>query len=254
MTTAPTRKIIVSEYLYIIYPAFVAPWFPRSVYVLKCSVYFGILTWSRAWFTTNSRTTGATRCCCEDYQWRQVGKCADTSYKRIHIPVDSGAVAARQLPTRLQCESKTTDERTVLTAVFNLWCSYRQRRDTELTAMPAGCRAIQTVTNCAAPLALMHISLVPDSPPLTFWWSQRESLVHTVCACAKSPRKSGAIGYCRLTSVTQWCNFRWVCRQSIRQCDATHAYRHTLHASVKCPCNYLLIQHMHRQYVPGPIL
>ena len=39
-------------YLCIIYPAFVAPWFPRSVYVLKCSVYSSILTCSRAWFTT----------------------------------------------------------------------------------------------------------------------------------------------------------------------------------------------------------
>ena len=39
-------------YLCIIYPAFVAPWFPRSVYGLKFSVYSGILTCSRAWFTT----------------------------------------------------------------------------------------------------------------------------------------------------------------------------------------------------------
>ena len=35
-------------YLCIIYPAFVVPWFLRSVYALKCSV----LTCSRAWFTT----------------------------------------------------------------------------------------------------------------------------------------------------------------------------------------------------------
>ena len=29
----------LSIYVCIIYPAFVAPWFPRSVYALKCSVY-----------------------------------------------------------------------------------------------------------------------------------------------------------------------------------------------------------------------
>ena len=35
--------------------AFVAPWFPRSVYALKCSVYSGILTCSCAWFTTKQQ-------------------------------------------------------------------------------------------------------------------------------------------------------------------------------------------------------
>ena len=33
-------------YLSIIYPMFVAPGFPRSVYALKCSMYSGILTCS----------------------------------------------------------------------------------------------------------------------------------------------------------------------------------------------------------------
>ena len=45
MTTAPMRGIMVSIYVSIslsiyvcvIYPAFVAPWSPRSVYALKCS-------------------------------------------------------------------------------------------------------------------------------------------------------------------------------------------------------------------------
>ena len=50
-------------------------------------------------------TTGATRVCREDYRWRQVGECADTWYKQIQLPGN--------LPTRL-CESKTTDELTVL--------------------------------------------------------------------------------------------------------------------------------------------
>ena len=48
MTTSPARGIMVS----IIYPAFVAPWFPRSVYALKYSVYSSRLACSRAWFTT----------------------------------------------------------------------------------------------------------------------------------------------------------------------------------------------------------
>ena len=52
MTTAPTCDIYLSVYLCIIYPTFVTPWFPSSVYALKWSVYSGILTCSRAWFTT----------------------------------------------------------------------------------------------------------------------------------------------------------------------------------------------------------
>ena len=40
MTMAPACGIMVCQYLCIIYPAFVAPWFPRSVYALKCSVYW----------------------------------------------------------------------------------------------------------------------------------------------------------------------------------------------------------------------
>ena len=43
ITTALARGIIVSEYLCIIYPMFVAPWFPRSMYALKCSMYFSII-------------------------------------------------------------------------------------------------------------------------------------------------------------------------------------------------------------------
>ena len=66
MTTAPVRGIMVCQiYVCIIYPAFVAPWFPRSVYALKYSVYFSILTCSRAWFTTaldwTARTLDPTR-------------------------------------------------------------------------------------------------------------------------------------------------------------------------------------------------
>ena len=38
----------LSIYVCIIYPVFVAPWFPRSVYTLKYSMYFSILTCSHA--------------------------------------------------------------------------------------------------------------------------------------------------------------------------------------------------------------
>ena len=87
-------------YLCIIYPAFVAPWFLRSMYTLKCFVYSGTLTCSRAWVTTalysrsmlnwTARKTGATCVCRKDYRWRQVGECADTWYKRIQ-PTETGA-------------------------------------------------------------------------------------------------------------------------------------------------------------------
>ena len=42
MTTAPTCGIMVCQYVCISYPAFVAPWFPRSVYALKYSMYSGV--------------------------------------------------------------------------------------------------------------------------------------------------------------------------------------------------------------------
>ena len=62
--------------------AFVTPWFPRSVYTIRCSMYSGILKCSHAWFTTaldwTARATGATRVCHEDYWWRQVQVNAQT--------------------------------------------------------------------------------------------------------------------------------------------------------------------------------
>ena len=41
-------------------------------------------------------------------------------------------------------------------------------------------------------------------------------------------------------------------RQSIRQYHVTY-YCHAIQASMQCPHNYLLIQRMRRQCVPGPI-
>ena len=42
--TAPARRIMVCQYLCIIYPVFVAPWFPRSVYALNAFRYIDVLT------------------------------------------------------------------------------------------------------------------------------------------------------------------------------------------------------------------
>ena len=58
-------------YLCIIYLAFGTPWFPRSVYVLKCFMYSGILTCTRVIYNCmhsteqqlSGKTTGATRVC-----------------------------------------------------------------------------------------------------------------------------------------------------------------------------------------------
>ena len=55
----------------IIYPVFVAPWFPRSVYASKCSVYSCILTYSHMWSTTEQQRQSTTLCC-ENYWRRQV--------------------------------------------------------------------------------------------------------------------------------------------------------------------------------------
>ena len=42
-TAVQQQQLYLSIYACIIYPAFVAPWFPRSVYALKFSMYFGII-------------------------------------------------------------------------------------------------------------------------------------------------------------------------------------------------------------------
>ena len=117
-------------------PTFVAPWFPISVYTLKCSVVYWrahvrdlqlhALDWT-------ARTTGATRVCHEDYRRRQVGECTDTWYKQIQ-PTETvhGAVAAQQL-TNMPVWIKN-DQWAYCTAV--LWRLCQQRCDTELTTVP----------------------------------------------------------------------------------------------------------------------
>ena len=135
MTTAPACGIIVFEYLCIIYPTFVPPCFPRSVYAQKSpciSVYW------RAHMRDLQRTakmTGAT-------SLLAVKIIDEVRLVNAQTHGINGFSLLRQWScirscpaTCLQCESKTTDECTVLTAV--LWCSYRERCDTELTAVPA---------------------------------------------------------------------------------------------------------------------
>ena len=132
----------LSIYVCIIYPAFVAPRFPRFVYVLKFSVYW------HAWFTTEQQWSYSC------LPWRlstKTGRWMRRHMVQTHHSAywDSGAVAARQLAGHLCDESKTTDELTVFTAV--LWRLYWQRHDTKLTTCTVlayrvicGCRAIQT--------------------------------------------------------------------------------------------------------------
>ena len=94
--------------------------------------------------------TGATRVFCEDYRRRQVDECADTWYKRIH-PTETVEL---QLPCNLPmclCESKTTDELTVLLTDVHI------DKGTTLTLLQClrvicGCRAIQT-NSAETPLA-----------------------------------------------------------------------------------------------------
>ena len=123
MTTSPAHGIMVCTYVSmsvcIIYPAFVAPWFLRSVYSLKCSMYsvywlahmcdlqLHALNWT-------ARTIGATRACREDYRWRQVGECADIWYKHINLLRQWSCSCPATCQCRRLCESKMTDELTAL--------------------------------------------------------------------------------------------------------------------------------------------
>ena len=85
MTRAPACGIMVSMSACITCLAFVAPWFLRSMYAQKCSVYSGILTCLCVIYNC---TRSATCVCRENYQRRQVGECTDTWYKlQIHVHV-----------------------------------------------------------------------------------------------------------------------------------------------------------------------
>ena len=61
----PMRGIMVCIYVAIIYPAFVAPWFLRSVYALKCSIHSGILMWPTC-AKRKHRLAGVLIVCCDE--------------------------------------------------------------------------------------------------------------------------------------------------------------------------------------------
>ena len=74
---------------------------------------------------------------------RQVGECADTWYKlQIQHTETVELQLLGNLPTRL-CESKTTDE---LTVVFFCDVHNRHRRDTEFNTVPAYYLQLQSST------------------------------------------------------------------------------------------------------------
>ena len=179
MTTTPAHGIMVSIYLSNIYTAFVACWFLRSMYALKYSVYFGILTCSRVWFTTALEgwlelLVSAVKI----INWRQVSEsCADTWHKWIQLlRQGSCSCPVGNLPTRLW-ESKTTDELTVL------WRSYWQRHNTELTTV------LGNHWHCCI-CSYCHNIISSGSPPVflecTSYASVRMRRRHTVvglCIC-----------------------------------------------------------------------
>ena len=149
--------------LSIIYPAFVAPCFPRSGYALKCSVYSGILTCSRVWFKTaldwTVMTTGATRVCCEDYRRRQVGECADTWYKPCIQPTETEELYRPSNLSTLLFESETTNGLTVL-----LFCDVHIDTSATLNLLQClrvicGCRAVQT-NSAESSLVLLAMQLL----------------------------------------------------------------------------------------------
>ena len=135
-------SISLSIYLFcIIYPAFVAPWSPRSVYALKCSshvfryndvlmcVIYNCMHWM----------TGATHVCCKDYRQRQVGEFTQThginGFSLLRQWSSHGL--PRNLPMHL-CMWIKNEWWAYCTAV--LWRSYRQRRNTiELTTVRPEC-------------------------------------------------------------------------------------------------------------------
>ena len=107
-----------------------------------------------------ARTTGATHICREDYQWRQVDECTSTWYKQISLLGQWSCSCQATCQRRRLCESKTTDELTVLLfcdvhidkgATLNLlWCLH----------VICECRDIQTnsvETSAETPLALLHM-------------------------------------------------------------------------------------------------
>ena len=156
MTTGPACRIMVSIYLSF-YPVFVASWFPRSVYALKCSVYSSVLTCSRAWFTTALNWTAGmtgTACVCHEDYWRRqvhVGECADTWYKPCIQPTETVELyLPGNLPTPL-CESEMTDGITVLLFCDDIGATLNLL---QCLRVICGCRTVQT-NSAEIPLVLL---------------------------------------------------------------------------------------------------
>ena len=146
-------------------PCIFTPWFMRSAYALKFSLYFGILTCSCVWFTT-----ACTRLNSKD-DWRQVGECADTWYKQIQPTETEELQLPGNLPTHL-CQSETTDGLTVL-----LVCDVHIDIDMALNLLQClcvicGCRAVQTnsaetsLTGTAGDVAIVRIKSAQARPPV----------------------------------------------------------------------------------------
>ena len=136
---------------------FVAPWFPRPAYALKCSVYSGILMCSCAWFTTECRTATERQddwsysCLSgEHYQPRQVNAqthgitCTDSVYRC------SGAIAA-QPAWQLANTPVWRDQKRPISLLYCCFVSFistKARHWTYYSALHVicGCRAIYRLT------------------------------------------------------------------------------------------------------------
>ena len=141
----------------IIYPTFVTPWFLRSVYASKCSMYSCILTYSHMWSTTEQQRQSKTLCC-ENHQWRQV--CAlrvnvqthgiNRSSLLRHWQWSCSCPATCHTPVWLRNDPSMMGCRTVLLIYSVLWrqCSYRHRQTLSLLhqclRVICWCRAVQT--------------------------------------------------------------------------------------------------------------
>ena len=100
--------------MYVCMYMFVTLWFPRSVYALKCSTYSGMCgSHARLSFVKTPEQQGwePLVVCCEEYQQRHIGKCADTWYKLIESTETVELCWPGHLPL---CLCETTNGLTVL--------------------------------------------------------------------------------------------------------------------------------------------
>ena len=122
MTMSPARGIMVCIYLYQ-YVSFTPhlshpgsrdlckPWNAPCISVYWLAHVHDLQLHALDW---TARTTGATHICREDYQRRQVDECTSTWYKHISLLGQWSCSCQATCQRRRLCESKTTDELTVL--------------------------------------------------------------------------------------------------------------------------------------------